>query len=59
MHQQSSALNFTFSCLLRLIILLTSKVFTKVTIGMGDVIHMLKAFAREVSLGFISVLLII
>jgi hypothetical protein len=49
MHQHISALNFTPLFLLTFTSRVTSNVFTNVTIGMGDDIHMLNASARLLS----------
>ncbi len=50
-HQHKSILNFSPRRRLALHSRVTSKVFVSVTIGMGEFIHNLNAFARVVSLG--------
>jgi hypothetical protein len=51
-------LNFTPLFLLTFIRRVTSNVFTSVTIGTGDDIHMLNALARILSWGLISFFII-
>jgi hypothetical protein len=58
MHQQRRALNFTPDFLATLTRWLTSKVLVRVTMGMGDVIHISNATALAVSLGFTSVFML-
>jgi hypothetical protein len=58
MHQQRRALNLTPVFLLALSSLLTSNILVRVTIGIGDVIHISNASALAVSLGFTSVFIL-
>jgi hypothetical protein len=58
MHQQRRALNFTPNFLLALSSLATSKVLVRVTIGIGEVIHISNASALVVSFGFTWVFIV-